>query len=101
MEHRLLPSPHFLISISWAKLEDHNTVTPFSARIEQFDYEQAKTQAGFQNRQVTVWLPPPGESKRAGGWFIIPTNKDRYVVPAGYQTQWLTATPPERNIVMP
>jgi len=91
MEHRMVPSPHFLISISWEKIEDHNAVAPFFARMdERMEVERAK---GLHTR-VPVWLPPPGESKRASGWFIFPTSKDRYLVPAGYETTWRTSSAP-------
>jgi hypothetical protein len=85
MEHRFVPSPHFLISINWEQLQLNQGATPFFARINQaFN--------GDQPKRVTVWLPPRNESSRAGGWFILPTDKDRYIVPAGYTTRWITAT---------
>ena len=95
LEHRFLPTPHFLISISWATIADHNAVAPFFARIAQADSGHPNGQAYFQNGRLRIWLPPPGESQRAGGWFILPTQKKTYVVQPGYETEWLTATAPE------
>jgi hypothetical protein len=97
MEHRLSPQPHFLISVSWAKIEDRGVASEFFARIVQTDLERARGQAQLLGRRVTVWLPPPGESKRAGGWFILPTPKLRYLVPVGYRTTWLTAHPEDAS----
>jgi hypothetical protein len=96
MEHRLVPSPHFLISISWEKIEGPDFVAPFFARIDEtVDMKRLKDKAQNLGIRIPVWLPPPGESKRAGGWFIFPTSKKRYVVPAGYETKWRTAAVPE------
>ena len=90
MEHRLHPSPHFLISLSWSTMEDRDWTIPFFARIQQMDFAAAKKAAQKLGRRVTVWLPPPGESNRAAGWFIMPTTKKRLELPAGYESQWRT-----------
>ena len=91
MEHRFLPAPHFLVAISWNNIELDHRAQPFSARMDRAaDYDQAKKDSEFQRHRSTIWLPRGLGS--AGGWFILPTTKDRYVVPAGYKTRWLTAT---------
>lgn len=82
MEHRLRPARRFVISVEWAQLEDHNVVAPFSARINE--------PAQFQNRRHTLWLSPPGNLRKREGSFILPTTKDRYVVPAGSESTWIT-----------
>lgn len=94
LEHRLLPSPHFLISISWSRISDHQRSVPFFARIRETNLDPASSRAALPGTRVRIWLPPPGESKRAGGWLILPTSKDHFVVRPGYKTQWLTASPP-------
>jgi len=94
MEHRLVPSPHFLISISWEKIRHHDAVTPFFARMDEaIDIKRLRERAQNLGVRIPVWSPPSGESKRADGWFIFPISKDRYVVPAGYETRWRTANP--------
>jgi hypothetical protein len=70
--------------VNWEELESGHAAMPFFARIDQA-YKVDQT------IRATIWLAPPGESKRAGGWFL-PTDKDRYIVPAGYTTRWITAT---------
>ena len=97
MEHRLVPAPHFMVSISWAEIEDHGAKAPFFARTDEaVDLKVVRERAQNLGIRVPVWLPPPGESKRAGGWFIFPTSKKRYVVPAGYESRWRTVAPEAR-----
>jgi len=45
---------------------------------------------------VRIVLPPLGESPNAAS-FVFPASKDRYVVPAGYESNWITILPPPKQ----
>jgi len=88
VEHHLLPTPFFLVSISFNRLELTGISSPFAARLDRDD-ELAK--------QLGANVAPRGRGLESWdvGNFVFVTGKKRYVMPAGYESQWFTlATPP-------
>jgi hypothetical protein len=88
VEHHLIPTPYFLIAISFNRLELTGMSSPFAARLVR-DVELASRLGADlvgRGRGVEMWDV---------GNFLFPTGKPRYVLPAGYESQWFTlATPP-------
>jgi hypothetical protein len=89
VEHHLIPTPYFLIAISFNRLELTGSSSPFAARLDR-DVELA-TQLGAnlvgKRRGLDFWDV---------GNFLFPTGKPRYVLPAGYESQWFTLATPAR-----
>jgi hypothetical protein len=89
VEHHLIPTPYFLIAITFNRLELTGSSSPFAARLDR-DVELA-TRLGAnlvgKRRGLDFWDV---------GNFLFPTGKSRYVLPAGYQSQWFTLATPAR-----
>ncbi len=79
MEHRLKPSPHFLIVIQFESLEQNGAATPLTATLDR----TSRT----LSRGERIQMPAAGHNR---GALIFPTSKSRYVVPVGYATRWRT-----------
>jgi len=84
MEHRLETPRHFTISLLLEKLEVHGVAAPLYARLDGGD------------ESTTIVLPPMGQSHLVAA-LVFTTDKSRYIVPAGYQTNWVTVAPPEEE----
>jgi hypothetical protein len=83
LERHLLPSPYFLIALSFNRLAIGDFASPFAARSEgnvELARELGATLVG-QGRGLAFWDV---------GTFLFPTNRSRYVVPAGYESKWIT-----------
>ena len=89
VEHHVLPTPYFLIGLSFNRLELTGISSPFAARFDR-DVELAN-QLGAnltrRGRGVESWDV---------GNFLFPTSKKRFVLPAGYESQWFTLATPAR-----
>jgi hypothetical protein len=89
VEHHLIPTPYFLIAISFSRLELTGSSSPFAARLDR-DTELA-TRLGAnllgRRRGIDFWDV---------GNFLFPTSKTRYVLPAGYESRWYTLATPAR-----
>jgi hypothetical protein len=86
VEHHLGPKPYFLIAMSFNRLDWQGTSSPFGARSE----------AGEKlARDLGVNLAGPGGGFRFWdvGTFVFPTTKNRYVMPAGFESKWMTLAP--------
>jgi len=83
VEHHLLPSPYFLIAISFNRLDWQGAFAPFAAH--------AEGSAGLA-RELGASVSGPGGG--VGYWnegtFLFSTGKDHYVVPVGYRSKWMT-----------
>ena len=83
LEHRIFPEPYFVIAISYYRVELNGVSSPFAARLE--SNFQSSPGLGFEARPrargLEFWDI---------GTFVFPTSKTRYVLPAGYESKWLT-----------
>ena len=82
MQHWLSEPPYFAISILLEKLELSGVSRPLYANVKQ--------------RGLVIALPPVGESARVAA-FPFATDKSRYVVPTGYESEWVTVEPSEET----
>ena len=89
VEHHLLPTPYFLIAISFNRLELTGISSPFAARLDRDD-ELAKELGADVSRRGR------GVERWDVGTFVFQTGKKRYVLPAGYESPWFTLATPAR-----
>lgn len=81
MRHWIEKPPHFTISLMLEKLEVGGVATPLYARRQPV------------GESTSIVLPPLGQSRLVAA-FVFPANQSRYIVPAGYQMNWVTVSPP-------
>jgi hypothetical protein len=85
MQHRLEKPRHFTIGLLLEKLEVRGGANQLYAKLDR----------GDQSRSIV--LPPMGQSRLVAA-LVFTTDKSRHVVPAGYQTNWVTVTPPAEEM---
>ncbi len=86
VEHHLQPKPYFLVAMSFNRMDWQGTSSPFGARSE----------AGEKlARDLGANLGGVGGGFRFWdtGIFLFPTTKTRYVIPAGFESKWMTLAP--------
>jgi hypothetical protein len=81
MQHWLEKPRRFTVCLMLEKLEVRGVATPLYAKLSREDESRG------------VHLPPWGQSPLAAA-LVFTTDKTRHIVPAGYQTNWVTVTPP-------
>jgi hypothetical protein len=83
VERHLLPVPYFLVAMSFNRLDWQGGSSRFAARSE--------GNPGVA-RELGVDLEGQGSGMRHWdqGVFLFPTSKSRYVIPAGYESKWMT-----------
>ena len=94
---RWLAAPAFHIAILLEALEVDGASSPIYVKLDRTD-ELRNTQrsnSGLPQRGTTIILPPIGQSTSVGS-FVFRTGKSRYVVPANYESNWVTISPPVR-----
>jgi hypothetical protein len=68
-------------------------VAPLTIELDrELKAEQARTRNGFATRGSEFSLPAlaaPGES---GSWFAFPAVSGHHVMPAGFESRWMTVT---------
>jgi hypothetical protein len=83
LEHHYFPQPYFVIGLSFNRLVEGDTRSPFAARYD--GAAQLATQLGTslrtRGRGLEFWNV---------GTFLFPTAKPRYVMPAGFEATWET-----------
>ncbi len=83
VEHHLLPTPYFLIAISFNRLRFEGGFAPFAAHAE--ENERLARELG---------VSPAGRGGGLGFWdvgtFFFPSGKNSYVIPAGFESKWIT-----------
>jgi hypothetical protein len=84
MQHWLNKPRHFTISILLERLEVGGLSRPLYAKIDTYSDLFGST---------TIARTPVGLSPLAAA-FLFMTNKNRYRVPAGYKSNWVTVDPP-------
>jgi len=81
MQHWLNQPRHFTIALLLEKFEVSGVATPLYAKLSR---EPGSTR---------IYLPSTGQSPLVAA-FEFTTDKSRHIVPAGYQTTWVTVAPP-------
>ncbi|MBZ5622508.1 MAG: hypothetical protein LAQ69_27805 [Acidobacteriia bacterium] len=91
MRHRVGSPDDFVILISFDSLEVNGVASPLSVKLDFLDQiERAKTLPYNRRReQLNAYQGP-----ETWGALIFPATGSRYVVPAGYESKWLTTAPP-------
>lgn len=95
LEH--YPGSRFVIAIQLETMETNGVQAPLSAkpgRMRLFGAAEVE-KTGLGRPGVRIILPPLGESSNVAA-FVFRTSKDRYVVPAGYESNWVTTSPPSK-----
>jgi hypothetical protein len=90
LEHWIEAPRHFTISIVLEKLETGGVPQPLDAKPIRH-YREMLTSG-----PVEIPLPPDAKSPSAAA-FAFRTDKDRYFVPAGFQSDWMTVAPPSED----
>ena len=90
LEHSIETPRHFTISIVLEKLETGGVPQPLYAKPIRH-YREMLTSG-----PVEIPLPPDAKSPFAAA-FAFRTDKDRYLVPAGYQSDWMTVSLPSEE----
>jgi hypothetical protein len=97
MQHWLSDKPRFSIALLPEKVEVAGVWRPLYAKASpQRSLEVADVQHGnmvSQSGDTVVIIPPAGQSPLISA-FLFPTDKNRYVVPAGHASDWETIAPP-------
>jgi hypothetical protein len=89
LERHILPQPYFLIAMSFNRLVRGDVSSPFAAKYD-------------SNAAVARELGAELRSRARGlefwdvGTFLFPSSKPTYVLPAGYQSKWVTLATPSR-----
>ena len=83
VEHYLLPEPYFRISVSFNRVEFQGVAAPFFARHEADPQLAKELGANVAPRDTGIWF-------WGVGTFLLPTKKDRTVIPAGFESKWFT-----------
>ena len=83
LEHHMLPSPYFLIALSFNRLEIEGVFSFFAARSDT-NSELAKELG------ANVFGLSGGLGYWDVGTFLFPTTKSHYVMPAGFESKWFT-----------
>jgi hypothetical protein len=83
VEHHLSPTPYFLVSIAFNRVDVQGAVSPFMVRGEVNEELAKQLGAELVMRQTGIrfW---------GVGTFLFPSKKDHLVVPAGFQSKWFT-----------
>jgi len=92
-----LAAPAFHIAIMLEALDIEGVSSPLYVRLDRTNEftSERRSSAGLLQRGATIILPPMGQSASVGS-FVFRTDKSRYVVPANYESNWLTISPPVR-----
>jgi len=86
-------SSQFLISIRFETLEVNGALMPLFLRWDhKLEFQKTRTQNGFRNRGPEFSLPPPSTGE-SGGFFSLPAARAGAVIPAGFQSKWITVSP--------
>ena len=97
MQHWLSDTPRFVIALLPEKVEVAGVWRPVYAKaVRQQSLEVGDVQHGTmvsRSGENVVILPPVGQSPQISA-FQFPTDKNRYLVAAGYATDWETVAPP-------
>jgi hypothetical protein len=67
-------------------------VAPLAIRLErELKVERAHVGNGFASRGTEFSLPPASPPGETGSWFTGPSVLGRYIMPAGFESKWVTA----------
>ena len=85
-------SEQFLVALHFNALEIQGAVSPLSLRFDRELVTGRRTRGGFAIG-ATEFSPPAPASKERGGLFMFSVRGGRYVIPAGFQSRWITVAP--------
>jgi len=87
-------APHrFVIGVLLETVDVGGVSSPLYARPEPFKMPEKKP-AGFATRGTPIALTPPNQPKNVGTFVFFTHASHGYIVPAGFESKWLTAPPP-------
>jgi hypothetical protein len=90
---RQFGSLQFQIAISYETLEQRGAVAPLAIELDrELKAEQARTRNGFATRGSEFSLPALSAPGDSGSWFAFSAASGRYIVPAGFESKWVTVT---------
>jgi hypothetical protein len=84
---RRYSTSQFLIAIHFETLESQGAISPLSVRLAG-ELKAGKPRNGFKTRAPEFVLPPP--SAETASWIGTPARGEASVIPAGYETKWIT-----------
>jgi hypothetical protein len=86
-------SPQFQIAISYETLEQRGEVALLTIELDrELKAEQARTRNGFATHGSEFSLPALSASGESGSWFAFPAISGHHVMPAGFESKWITVT---------
>jgi hypothetical protein len=90
MERHLTPEPYFLVAMSFNRLDSEGGRHRFAARLE--------PSAELARRLGANVIDQDGGGLRYWdvGILLFPTARERWVIPAGYKSKWMTLAVPPR-----
>jgi hypothetical protein len=83
VEHHLFPTPYFRIVLAFNRVELQGTVAPFFAHSDPNPDLAHELGANLAMRDTGIWF-------WGVGTFLFPSNKDHIVIPAGFESKWIT-----------
>jgi hypothetical protein len=95
MRHQYTSS-QFLISIAFDTLEMNGTVSPIAIQLEKDLKAETRTQKEIRSRLPGFTLPVSSNEK--GGLFTMPAKTGGYVMPAGFESTWITLAKMTSNV---
>ena len=88
MEHQYAPQSQFLISVAFDTLVQKGVASPFYAKLIG---PSAALEVGLQEMKLTGHGLEEWPHGMFG--FPVPKRQQRYVVPAGFKSTWVTVPP--------
>ncbi len=84
-------SSQFLFSIRFDTLDQKGALSPLSIRLDRdLKQEKAHSKSGLTTRGAEFSLPPPQATGESGSWFSAPARNGGFVMPAGFESKWIT-----------
>jgi hypothetical protein len=101
MQHVLGEHPRFEIGLMPEKVQVGGAWRPLHAKVEvreslNVEDVQHGTVASDPGSSASIIIIPPAGQSPLISAFLFPTSRSRYVVPAGYVSEWETIGPPKR-----
>ena len=90
------PTPHFQFGLSFDHLQIGGVWTPVTMEVDRGTRREmppsalntVRRSSGLRTRGMVIQLPLPGSDD--GGLFVFAAKSPRYLVPAGYESKWVT-----------
>jgi hypothetical protein len=89
MQHRYASS-QFQYSVRYDTLEQNGTVAPLTIELEREVKVEQRARNGFVSRGTEFSLSPVAATGETGSWFAISAGRGGYVIPADFESKWVT-----------